>query len=63
MNYKKHPILLNYIDFLNKMPFTQEQKITFTKKYVEILRKQEQQKKDNKKYFEKKVLPLISQSS
>ena len=45
-----------YLYFLSKMPLTEEQKINFTKKYIEILERMDKQEEECKAHFEEKVL-------
>jgi len=48
-----------YLDFLLKMPLSEEQKISFTKKYIQIMERMNKQEEECKKHFEQKVLKDI----
>lgn len=48
-----------YLDFLLKMPLSEEQKINFTKKYIEIMKRMDKQEEECKAHFEQKVLKDI----
>lgn len=48
-----------YLEFVNRLPLTKEQKKEFVKNHIEILKKQKEEEKDNKLYFSNEVLPSI----
>ena len=52
-----------YLDFLLKMPLSEEQKIKFTEKYIEILERMNKQEEECKEHFEKEVLKDIENIS
>ncbi len=48
-----------YLNFLLKMPLSEEQQLKFTERYIQILEKLNKEEEESKKHFEEKVLNEI----
>ena len=55
--------LENYLEFINNMPLNKEQKISFTEKYIKILKKCKRDDEKTRIHYEEQVLKDITNIS
>tara|TARA_R110000851_G_scaffold226483_1_gene379366 strand:- start:762 stop:977 length:216 start_codon:yes stop_codon:yes gene_type:complete len=54
---------MEFFDFVNRLPLSDEQKKDFVKTQIEICKTHQLEKKENKKYFSDNVMCLIGLDS
>jgi hypothetical protein len=52
-----------FINFVDRLPMSDEQKQTFVKNHINSIKKHQEEKKENKNYFTDNVMSLIGINS
>jgi hypothetical protein len=56
---KYNPRIIEFLEFVNKLPLTDEQKITFVEQQIAIGKENEESKKKNKELFKVVLKDLV----
>ncbi len=60
MNHQRlPPQILEFIEFVNRLPITEEQKIEFVKHQIAVVEKKIEEKKKNKELFKNVLEDLV----